>query len=93
MSKQLLYQVIVTRQVEKLFHKLPKNLLKRFNRAILELAHNPRPAGCKKLTGYDNLYCIRQGDWRIIYAIEDDRLVVLVLEVSLRSSAYKNLHS
>jgi mRNA interferase RelE/StbE len=93
MSETPAYQVIITRQAEKLLRRLPKDLLKRFDRAILELAHNPRPVGCKKLVGYENLYRIREGDWRIIYAIEDERLVVLVLEVASRGSAYRNLRS
>lgn len=93
MSKSPVYQVIIARHAEKSLRRLPKDLLKRINRAILELAQNPRPSGCKKLVGYENLYRSREGDWRIIYAIEDDRLIVLVLEVSPRGSAYRNLRS
>ena len=57
----------------------------------MALAKNPRPAGCKKLSGFDNLYRVRVGDWRISYAIEDERLVILVLEIALRGDAYRNL--
>jgi mRNA interferase RelE/StbE len=55
------------------------------------LARDPRPPGARKLAGdrFDNLYRIRVGDWRVLYAIEDDRLVVLVLEVVRRDPAYR----
>ena len=53
------------------------------------LAEAPRPLGGKKLQGYDNLFRIRVGDWRISYAVEDDRLIVLVLEVAPRGDAYR----
>ncbi len=57
----------------------------------MSLAEEPRPAGCKKLRGYENLYRLRAGDWRLIYAIEDDQLVVLIIEVAPRGEAYRNL--
>ena len=57
----------------------------------MSLAEEPRPAGCKKLRGYENLYRLRVGDWRLIYAIEDDQLVVLIIEVAPRGEAYRNL--
>ena len=38
---------------------------------------------------FENLYRIRVGEWRILYAIEEDRLVVLILEVVLRNQAYR----
>jgi len=65
-------------------------MLERIRDAVRSLAEDPRPIGYKKMSGYDNLYRIRVGDWRIIYAIEDDRLIVLVLEVAPRSGIYRN---
>jgi mRNA interferase RelE/StbE len=70
--------------------RLPKDLLQRIWSAIRVLAQAPRPVGCKKLVGYDNLYRVRVGEWRISYAIEDDRLIVLILEVAPRGGAYRN---
>ena len=49
-----------------------------------DLANNPRPNGNKKLKGYKNLWRIRVGEWRIIYAIEDERLIILVIELAPR---------
>ena len=90
------YKVVISKSLMKVLRKLPavfftaKDLLKRVSQAIDELASNPHPAGCKKLEGYDNLFRIRVGDWRISYAVEDDRLIVLVIEVAPRGGAYRN---
>jgi mRNA interferase RelE/StbE len=54
------------------------------------LAQNPRPPGCKKLSGSDR-YRIRQGDFRIVYSIEDDELVVYVVKIGDRKNVYKAL--
>jgi mRNA interferase RelE/StbE len=85
------WQIIIHRRAEKVMQRLPKDLLQRIWSAIRDLAQDPRLAGCKKLTGYDNLYRVRVGDWRISYAIEDDKLIILILEVAPRGGAYRNL--
>jgi mRNA interferase RelE/StbE len=85
------HTVIVERQAEKTLRRLPKEVLSRVDRLLLSLAEDPRPVGCKKLRGYENLYPLRVGDWRLIYAIEDDELVVLVIEISPRGEAYRDL--
>jgi len=54
---------------------------------ILKLADNPRPPGCEKLSGQDR-YRVRQGRYRIIYAIEDDNLLVYVVKVGYRKNVY-----
>jgi mRNA interferase RelE/StbE len=56
---------------------------------ILRLAENPRPPGCAKLSGHEELYRIRQGRYRIVYTIEDDRLVVIVIRVADRKEIYR----
>jgi mRNA interferase RelE/StbE len=57
-------------------------------RAIEKLAQNPRPPGCLKLVGEVNQWRVRVGDWRVVYVIEDGRLVVLVVRISPRGGAY-----
>ena len=54
---------------------------------ITSLADEPRPADCKKLKGDDHLYRLRAGDWRILYAVEDAVLIVLVIEMAPRDKA------
>jgi len=85
------WQVIIHRRAEKVLQRLPKDILQRIRSAIRELSSEPRPEGCKKLAGYDNLYRIRVGEWRVSYAVEKDRLIILVLEISPRGGAYRNL--
>ena len=91
MSESPRWEIIFERQVEKVYRRLPADLLERLDRAILALVDDPRPRKCKKLTGYEDLYRIRVGDWRVTYAIEDDRLVVLIVEVAPRGGAYRDL--
>ena len=55
---------------------------------IRQLADDPRPAGSQKLSGRDR-YRIRQGPYRIVYAIEDDKLVVYVVKVGHRKDVYR----
>jgi mRNA interferase RelE/StbE len=56
---------------------------------IYALADNPRPPGCVKLSGFKDKWRIRVGDWRVVYRIEDGRLVVLVVTVAPRGGVYR----
>ncbi len=85
------YTVLLERQPEKILRRLPRDLLRRIDAVLRNLATEPRPPGCIKLTGHETLYRLRVGDWRIIYAIDDDALIVLVIEISPRGDAYRNL--
>jgi len=58
-------------------------------RRIAALADDPRPAGVKMLQGQHGYYRIRSGDYRVIYMIEDDVLVVLVVKVGHRREVYR----
>jgi len=83
------WTIIIDRQPQRAMRRLPRDLLERIDQAILSLAADPRPTGSKKLSGHDNLYRVRVGEWRISYAVEDDRLIVLILEVAPRGRAYR----
>lgn len=85
------YTVILERQAEKALRRLPRDVLRRIDGLMLGLADDPRPAGCGKLKGFVDLYRVRVGDWRIIYAMEDDCLIVLVLDIAPRGQAYRDL--
>ncbi|UCG23049.1 MAG: type II toxin-antitoxin system RelE/ParE family toxin [Chloroflexota bacterium] len=82
--------MLISRRAERVLRRLPKDVLIRISAAIDDLADDPYPAGCKKLTGHD-LFRIRVGAWRIIYAVQDDRLIVLILTVASRGEAYRRL--
>lgn len=90
-SKEPLYRVRVHKSASKILARLPKDLLGRIAAAIDGLAVDPRPPGCKKLTGKYDHYRVRVGDWRITYTIEDDMLIVTVIEIAPRIGAYRNL--
>jgi mRNA interferase RelE/StbE len=67
---------------------LPNPLLQRVFSKIEALAHNPRPAGCKKLRNSTDLWRIRVGDYRVVYSIDDGRKVIEVLRVRHRRDVY-----
>lgn len=85
-----MYTVIISRGAEKDLEKLPKKALLLVSQSIDLLEQNPRPAGCKKLKGVtENLWRVRSGDYRIIYAIEDEVRVVDVRKAGHRKDIYK----
>ena len=85
----MLYQVEFSRQADRQFRNLPSQIQKRLQPKIDSLATTPRPHGSEKLSGVDQLYRIRVGDYRLIYAVEDHRLVVLVVKVGHRRDVYR----
>ncbi len=60
-----------------------------YENALDSLAKNPRPPGCVKLQGGDDLYRVRVGDYRVVYTIQDTVLVVLVVEAGHRRDIYR----
>jgi mRNA interferase RelE/StbE len=71
---------------------LPARMASRIYTVIGKLATNPRPPGCVKLSGPDALYRVRIGDYRLIYEIQDERLVVVIVRVGKRDEgSYRNL--
>jgi len=69
--------------------KLDPAARRRVQAAVELLASTPRPPGVKKLVGEDNLWRVRTGEYRIVYEIIDDVLVVLVLAVGHRREIYQ----
>jgi len=90
MPEATLWRVIVLREPKKVLAKLPGDVRQRLLAALHGLAENPRPVGYIKLQGFD-LYRLRVGDWRIIYQIKDDQLLVLVVEIGTRGGVYRAL--
>lgn len=89
------YRIELTPAAEKTLAKVAKSnrtLLKRLDHTLLALAENPVPVGNKQLAGEDPpLYRVRVGDYRILYQIEDNVLVVLVVHVGHRKDVYRLL--
>ena len=80
----------MTRAAERGLASLDRAILHRVDAAIRGLAIAPHPPGSKKLQGADDLYRIRVGDYRVIYQVEGDRLVVLVVNVGHRRDIYRD---
>lgn len=84
------YRVEIKKVVVKAIARLPRNLQERLSQAMKQLAKNPRPHGYIQLKGQQGeFYRIRVGDWRIIYTIEDDILLVVVIQVGPRGDVYE----
>jgi mRNA interferase RelE/StbE len=83
------YALEIIRRAERALEDIPERLENHLREAVLRLAENPRPAGCQKIQGRRNMYRIRVGDYRVIYAIEDERRLVLVLEIGHRREIYR----
>ena len=83
-----MYVIIYEKLAKRQLKKLPKQIAQRIEERIGELADEPRPNGCLKLTGQES-YRIRVGDYRIIYEIEDDILTVLVVKIGHRRDVYE----
>ena len=83
-----MYNVQITPAARKQLDKLERRIQLRLQPKIDELAIEPRPHGVKKLAGKEDLYRVRVGDFRILYTIEDDRLIVLVVKIADRKQAY-----
>ena len=85
-----MYELQYSKTAIKKLRKIPKNLVKRIQQKLLEIAKNPSKdhPNAKKLVGRDG-YRLRVGDWRVIYEIDNDKIVILVLTIDTRGGVYK----
>ena len=85
-----MYRVLLRPAAERFLRKLrDQALVARLVSAMRPLSNNPRPSGCEKLAGADDLYRIRVGDYRIIYEIQEEVLLVLVVKIGHRREIYR----
>lgn len=82
------YKIEIKKSAVKELNNLPNNDLKKIIRKIQDLTNNPRPGGCKKLSGEEK-YRIRSGNYRILYTIEDDVLIIYVIKIGHRKDVYR----
>ena len=83
------YKILFTPAADKQLSKLPLNARVVIKRSIDELADNPRPHGVEKLSGGGREYRIRAGDYRVLYVIRDDVLVVVIIKMGHRRDVYR----
>lgn len=82
------YSLVVKKSAERELRAIPKTDLRRITERLRGLRSKPRPPGCEKLSGQDH-YRIRQGDYRTVYAIDDDARVVTLVKVGHRRDVYR----
>ncbi len=83
------YAITFARSARQELESFDAHIVKRILPKIEWLAKAPRPAGCRKLKGEKNLWRVRIGDYRVVYAIYDDERRVDVIAVRHRSKAYE----
>ena len=83
------YKIEVTKSAEKQLRKITKRDRAPVVEAMSCLSSDPRPKGCRKLRGYETIYRIRVGRYRIVYEIYDKKIVVVVLKIGHRKDVYR----
>ncbi len=82
------YKLLIERAAQKGLSKISHREQDRIIAAIQNLTDNPRPSNVKKLTGRD-AWRMRVGNYRVIYEIHDDTLIVLVVHIGHRKDIYR----
>ena len=85
-----MYQLIFTKQAEKTLRKMSRNTANHIREKLVQLAvdpyaHNPKVTKLQGRSGYR----LRVGDWRIIYELEDNKLIIYVLKIASRGDIYR----
>ena len=82
------YKIEIKKTAIKELNNLPPSDLKKIIKRIQSLADDPRPPGCKKLSSEEK-YRIRSGNYRILYKIEDDILLIYIVKIGHRRDVYR----
>jgi len=85
-----MYKIQIEKNVIKLIKKLPDHIQKKFLKLIENLEKTPYIPGYKKLKNSQNIYRVRLGNYRVIYKIENDILIIIIL-IGHRKNIYQNL--
>jgi mRNA interferase RelE/StbE len=83
-----MYQIELRRRAQRVLDRLPKSDFQAVVEAIKELAQTPRPRGVEKVKS-TGLWRIRQGDYRIIYSIDDNQQLVTIVRIGHRKEVYR----
>ncbi|MFN2422119.1 MAG: type II toxin-antitoxin system RelE/ParE family toxin [Gemmatimonadota bacterium] len=85
------YSVFLKRSAAKELEEIGRPVdRQRLVERIQALAENPRPPGCEKLAGREDRPRIRQGDYRVLYAIDDEKRIVTVVKIANRRNVYRS---
>lgn len=84
-----MYQVVIEKRVYKDLDRIVVSDVRKIEAQIVDLQDDPRPVGFKKLSGSVNLYRLRQGNYRIVYRIDDEKKLVSIMLVRHRKDVYR----
>lgn len=85
------WQLQIERKAQKALKKIPDPYKSNIIETIDDLTSEPRPHNCTKLKGASDLWRVRVGTYRIVYQINDDQLLILVIRIGHRSDVYQGL--
>jgi mRNA interferase RelE/StbE len=83
------YKIEISATAERQLKKIRREDTVRILRSISLLAIDPRPVGCRKMSGYDDIYRIRIGNYRVIYEIDGKRITIVILKIGHRKEVYR----
>ena len=84
------YRILLANNAQKDLDKLRGKLWQRISKAISDLRIDPRPTGCTKLRGGENVYRLRISNYRVLYDIDDGSQTVAILRVKHRRNVYRS---
>lgn len=82
------YSILIKKSAAKELEQIPKKNIQKIVNKIHSLSANPRPQGSQKLSHLEQ-YRIRQGNYRIIYSIQDDELTLQIIKIGHRKEVYR----
>ena len=84
------YTIVLSKKAQKILNGLSDFIVEPVHNAIIALEENPRPIGCRKLRNRD-AYRVRTGNYRIIYEIIDNKLIINIVTIGHRKDIYRNM--
>ena len=84
------YNIFFKRSAEKELRSIPKPFLSKILEKVKSLAQHPRPHGAQMLKGEKRYFRMRQGDYRIIYEVNDDAKTITIIKIGHRKEVYAN---
>ncbi len=87
----MVYKVVFRDEARKGFERLDRAVREQVGRVIDRLADNPRPGQATQLVGDPRTWRVRAGDWRILYEIRDDEIMVLILDEASQQGLWRSL--
>ena len=89
LKKKTLYKIWIKKSAQKSVRSLPKEQILSIVANIHDLSANPRPTQSKKLKGSINYYRLRKGNYRILYAIDEQAKEIIIYKVKHRKDVYR----